>query len=68
MHTRLPGWTDADIYLALSRIWLGLDEQGLPAGPEDAAAVLLADPKAAAPTSVRLRGRGQRESLGSRAI
>jgi hypothetical protein len=50
MHTRLPGWTDADIYLALSRIWLGLDEQGLPAGPEDAAAVLLADPKAAVPT------------------
>jgi uncharacterized membrane protein YgaE (UPF0421/DUF939 family) len=51
MHARLPGWTDADIYLALSKIWLVLDEEGLPAGPEDAAAVLLADPKAAAPTS-----------------
>jgi uncharacterized membrane protein YgaE (UPF0421/DUF939 family) len=50
MHARLPGWTDADIYLALSKIWLVLDEEGLPAGPEDAAAVLLADPKAAAPT------------------
>jgi uncharacterized membrane protein YgaE (UPF0421/DUF939 family) len=57
MHTRLPGWTDADIYLALSRIWLGLDEEGLPAGPEDAAAVLLADPKAGARTPASLRGR-----------
>ncbi len=49
LQARPPGWTDADIYLALSRLWLDLDEEGLPAGPEVAAEHLLADPTAAPP-------------------
>jgi hypothetical protein len=46
---RLPGWTETDIYVALTRIWLDLDEEGLAAGPEGAASTLLADPEAAGP-------------------
>jgi uncharacterized membrane protein YgaE (UPF0421/DUF939 family) len=40
---RLPGWTETDIYLALTKLWLDLDEEGLPAGPERAADLLLAE-------------------------
>lgn len=47
LQVRFPGWTEADIYLALSRLWLDLDEEGQPAGPEDAAEALLADGEAA---------------------
>ena len=57
-QSRLPGWTDADIYLALTRLWHDLDEEGRPAGPEDAAAALLADPPAVTPTGRLLRGTG----------
>jgi uncharacterized ParB-like nuclease family protein len=39
----LPGWTDADIYLALTRLWLDLDREGQPADPEHAAEKLLSD-------------------------
>jgi len=58
LQSRLPGWTDADIYLELTRLWHDLDEEGRPAGPEDAAAALLADPPAIAPTGRLLRGTG----------
>jgi uncharacterized membrane protein YgaE (UPF0421/DUF939 family) len=58
LQSRLPGWTDADIYLALTRLWHDLDEEGRPAGPEDAAAALLADPPAVTPTGRLLRGTG----------
>ena len=51
LQQRLPGWTEADIYLALSKLWLDLDEEGRPSGPEDAARALLADPDAAAPST-----------------
>ena len=37
-HHRLaeqfPGWTEADLYLELTRLWLDLDVEGQPAGPE----------------------------------
>ena len=49
LEERLPGWTETDIYLALTKIWLELDDEGLSAGPEAAATVLLADPEAAGP-------------------
>jgi len=49
LQQRLPGWTDADLYLAITRLWLDLDEEGLPAGPESAAETLLANPEAMAP-------------------
>jgi hypothetical protein len=39
----LSDWTEADIYLALTRLWLDLDRQGQPTGPERAAEVLLTD-------------------------
>jgi uncharacterized membrane protein YgaE (UPF0421/DUF939 family) len=39
---RLPGWTETDIYLALTKLWLDLEEEGLPAGPESAATLLVA--------------------------
>jgi uncharacterized membrane protein YgaE (UPF0421/DUF939 family) len=48
LHRRLPGWTDADIYLELTRRWLDLGEEGRPAGPEGAAGALLADQERAA--------------------
>lgn len=59
LQERLPGWTDADIYLALSKVWLGLGEEGRPAGPDDAARELLADPDAAA-VNARVRPRRRR--------
>jgi hypothetical protein len=40
---RLPSWTDADLYLALTRRWLELSRDGDPTGPESAGAVLLED-------------------------
>jgi uncharacterized membrane protein YgaE (UPF0421/DUF939 family) len=56
LRDRLPGWTEADVYLALSKLWLELEGEGRPAGPEVAARALLADPKAArAPRSHRPR-------------
>ena len=49
LDERLPGWTETDIYVALTRIWLDLVEEGLAAGPDGAASTLLADPEAAGP-------------------
>ncbi len=49
IRARLPGWTEADVYLALSKLWLELENEGRPADPEVAARRLLADPEAAAP-------------------
>ncbi|HLH70828.1 MAG TPA: FUSC family protein [Candidatus Dormibacteraeota bacterium] len=56
LRDRLPGWTEADVYLALSKLWLELGGEGRLADPEVAARALLADPKAArAPRSRRPR-------------
>src|SRR2546430_1215413 len=38
---QLPGWTEADVYLALTRLWLDLDQEGRLAGPEGAVEALL---------------------------
>jgi uncharacterized membrane protein YgaE (UPF0421/DUF939 family) len=43
VQQRLSGWTDTDIYLAVTRLWLDLEEEGLPAGPETAADLLLVE-------------------------
>ncbi len=48
---RLPRWTETDIYLALTKIWLDLQEEGLPSGPESAANLLVAETN----TSERIR-------------
>jgi len=55
----LPGWTEADVYLALTRLWLDLDLDGQPAGPESAAGVLLTDPGPYAPQPSRGGHRAQ---------
>ena len=46
LHRRLAGWTDADLYVAITRLWLDLEEEGLPAGPDTAAETLVANPEA----------------------
>jgi uncharacterized ParB-like nuclease family protein len=38
-----PGWTEADLYLALTRYWLELSADGQSSGPEVAGAALLHD-------------------------
>ncbi|MBO0687521.1 MAG: hypothetical protein J2P45_30600, partial [Candidatus Dormibacteraeota bacterium] len=44
LDARLPGWTEADVYLALTRLWLGLEKrERRPVGPVDAAEALEAD-------------------------
>jgi uncharacterized membrane protein YgaE (UPF0421/DUF939 family) len=59
IHERLASWTDTDIYLALTRLWLDLDGEGRPAGPEQAAKALLADPaRVPAPPGSTPRWRG----------
>lgn len=40
---RFPRWTEADLYLALTRRWLELSSEGQPAGPEGAGESLLRD-------------------------
>ena len=40
---RLPGWTEADVYVELTRRWLALSEKGEPAGPDPAVRALLAE-------------------------
>lgn len=32
----LPGWTEADVYVEITRRWLALSKQGKPAGPQPA--------------------------------
>jgi uncharacterized ParB-like nuclease family protein len=49
----LAGWTETDIYLALTRLWLDLDQDGQPAGPEPAAEALLTDAEPYAPALAR---------------
>ncbi len=40
---RLPGWTEADLYVEIARRWLELSEGGAPAGPDPAVEALLAE-------------------------
>jgi uncharacterized ParB-like nuclease family protein len=40
---RLPGWTEADVYVEIARRWLELGEGGAPAGPDPAVRDLLAE-------------------------
>lgn len=37
----MPGWTEADLYVEITRRWLALSEAGLPAGPHPAVHALL---------------------------
>ena len=57
LKEQLPGWTEADIYLELTRLWLDLDLEGKPAGPDRAARALLS--RTAPRRPWRLRGRRQ---------
>jgi hypothetical protein len=43
LAAELPGWTETDIYLALTRLWLDLGQEGRPAGPGAAVHALLDD-------------------------
>ena len=38
---QLPGWTEADVYVEVTRRWLALSEEGEPAGPDPAIEALL---------------------------
>jgi hypothetical protein len=38
-----PGWTEADLYVEITRRWLELSEAGQPSGPDNAALSLLAE-------------------------
>ncbi len=38
---QLPGWTEADVYVEITRRWLALGSQGEPAGPDPAVEALL---------------------------
>ncbi|HEY8761729.1 MAG TPA: ParB/RepB/Spo0J family partition protein [Candidatus Dormibacteraeota bacterium] len=40
---RFPGWTEADLYVEITRRWLELSEAGQPSGPDVAAHALLAE-------------------------
>ena len=40
---QLPGWTEADVYVEVTRRWLELSQQGEPAGPDPAVAALLSE-------------------------
>ena len=39
----MPGWTEADLYVEITRRWLALSEEGEPAGPDPAIHELLAE-------------------------
>ena len=43
---QLPGWTEADLYVAITKRWLALSEVGKPAGPDPALHALLDDVEA----------------------
>ncbi|HEV2036159.1 MAG TPA: ParB N-terminal domain-containing protein [Candidatus Dormibacteraeota bacterium] len=43
---QLPGWTEADVYVEITRRWLALSQAGKPAGPHPAAHALLHDAEA----------------------
>ena len=38
---QLPGWTEADVYVEITKRWLELSEEGAPAGPDPAVQALL---------------------------
>ena len=64
LRERLPGWTDTDLYLALTQVWL---EEGRESGPEQAADVLAHDaqpaqhlPRGVTPGRRRPRSAGRR--------
>ncbi len=40
---QLPGWTEADVYVEVTRRWLALSKEGAPAGPDPAIQALLAE-------------------------
>ena len=40
---RLPGWTEADVYVEVTKLWLRLSREGEPAGPDPAVRALLAE-------------------------
>jgi uncharacterized ParB-like nuclease family protein len=40
---QLPGWTEADVYVEVTRRWLALSQEGEPAGPDPAIQALLAE-------------------------
>jgi hypothetical protein len=37
----LPGWTETDLYVEITRRWLGLSQRGEAAGPDPAVEALL---------------------------
>lgn len=43
---QLPGWTEADLYVEITRRWLALSQSGRPAGPQPAINWLLLDEEA----------------------
>jgi len=43
---QLPGWTEADLYVEITRRWLALSEAGRPSGPDPALHTLLDDEEA----------------------
>jgi hypothetical protein len=59
-----PGWTEADLYLALTRRWLELAQEGYEGSPEDAINALVADfePRRRKSLSIMLR-RWVRQSI-----
>lgn len=40
---RMPGWTEADVYVEVTRRWLAASREGAPAGPDPAIESLLAE-------------------------
>jgi uncharacterized ParB-like nuclease family protein len=40
---KLPGWTEADVYVEVTRRWLASSKEGGPAGPDPAVKALLAE-------------------------
>ncbi len=40
---QLPGWTEADVYVEVTRRWMTLSQEGAPAGPDPAIESLLAE-------------------------
>jgi hypothetical protein len=40
---QMPGWTEADVYVEITRRWLALSEAGLPSGPHPAVHQLLGE-------------------------
>jgi uncharacterized ParB-like nuclease family protein len=40
---QMPGWTEADVYVEVTRRWMALSQEGEPAGPDPAIQALLAE-------------------------